>query len=170
MIQISVQLTSQAGLAHVLSYPMFAGTHFTYPQRDGGLSQTLAMLRQEWVLNLAHVTSQSAALQTELSWPRDAMVIPVPKGEYEPSSDNEDIEQEEAIVAMMPCSWQNYYRSYKHFNELCQQGDFLQYGDCMDVVRGIVVQWKTPLVRVKSSMKNPEVCCQMLKLGMWIPS
>ena len=40
VIQISVQLTSQAGLAQVLSYPIFfAGTHFTYPQRDGGLSQ-----------------------------------------------------------------------------------------------------------------------------------
>ena len=32
-----------------------AGTHFTYPQRDGGLSQPQAMLSWEWVLNLGPV-------------------------------------------------------------------------------------------------------------------
>ena len=64
VIQNSMQLTSLTGLAKVLSYPMFAGTHFTYPQRDGGLSQPLARLSQEWVLNLGLVTWQSAALPT----------------------------------------------------------------------------------------------------------
>ena len=46
---------------------MFAGTHFTYPQGDGGLSQPPARLSQEQVLNLEPVTLQSAALPTELS-------------------------------------------------------------------------------------------------------
>ena len=48
---------------------MFAGTHFTYPQRDGGLSQPPAMLSLDQVLNLGPVTRQSAALPTELTWP-----------------------------------------------------------------------------------------------------
>ena len=40
VIQISVQLTSHTGLAQVPVLPyIFAGTHFTYPQRDGRLSQ-----------------------------------------------------------------------------------------------------------------------------------
>ena len=46
---------------------MFAGTHFTYPQRDGGLSQPMARLSWEWVLNLGPVAWPSAALPTELS-------------------------------------------------------------------------------------------------------
>ena len=62
-----MQLTSHRGLLQVLSYPMFAGTHFTYPQRDGGLSQLPARLSQEWVLNSGPVTWWSAALPTELS-------------------------------------------------------------------------------------------------------
>ena len=33
-----------------------AGTHFTYPQRDGGLSQPPARLSWEWVLNPGPVT------------------------------------------------------------------------------------------------------------------
>ena len=44
-----------------------AGTHFTYPQGDGGLSQLLARLSQEWVLNLGPHAGRSAALPTELS-------------------------------------------------------------------------------------------------------
>ena len=68
MIQISVQLTSHSGLAQVLSYPMFAGTHFTYPQWDGGLSQPPARLSQEQVLNPGPVAWQSVALPTELTW------------------------------------------------------------------------------------------------------
>ena len=48
---------------------MFAGTHFTYPQRDGGLSQPPARLSWEWVLNPGPVTWQSAALPTELTRP-----------------------------------------------------------------------------------------------------
>ena len=39
VFQISMQLTSQVGLVQMLSNPMFAGTHFTYPQKDRGLSQ-----------------------------------------------------------------------------------------------------------------------------------
>ena len=39
VIEISVQFTFQAGLVQELSYPMFAGTHFPYPWRDGELSQ-----------------------------------------------------------------------------------------------------------------------------------
>ena len=42
-----------------------AGTHFTYPQRNGGLSQSLARLSQEWVLDLGSLTGRSAALPTE---------------------------------------------------------------------------------------------------------
>ena len=69
VIQISMQLTSKAGLVQVLSYALFAATHyFTYPQRDGGLGQPLAMLSQEQVLNQGPVTWKSAALPTELSW------------------------------------------------------------------------------------------------------
>ena len=45
-----------------------AGTHFTYPQTDGGLSQPPARLSWEWVLNLGPVTCRSTALPTELSW------------------------------------------------------------------------------------------------------
>ena len=44
-----------------------AGTHFTYPQRDWGLSQSPSRLSREQVLNLGPVTWQSAALPTELS-------------------------------------------------------------------------------------------------------
>ena len=51
----------------MLFYPMLAGTHFTYPQRDGGLSQPQARLSQEWVLNLGSVAWHSTALPTELS-------------------------------------------------------------------------------------------------------
>ena len=52
VIQISMQLTSHAGLAQVLSYPMFMLVlSLTYPQRDGGLSQPPARMSQEWVLN-----------------------------------------------------------------------------------------------------------------------
>ena len=42
VIQISMQLTSHAGAgaSAVLPY-IFAGTHFTYPQRDGRLSQPM---------------------------------------------------------------------------------------------------------------------------------
>ena len=57
-----MQLRSHTGLVQVLSYPMFAGTHFTYPQWDGGLSQPQARLSWEWVLNLGPVTWQSTAL------------------------------------------------------------------------------------------------------------
>ena len=62
VIQISVQLRSHTGLVQVLSYPLFAGTHFTYPQWDGGLSQPPARLGREWVLNLGPVAWQSTAL------------------------------------------------------------------------------------------------------------
>ena len=44
-----------------------AGTHFTYLERDGGLSQTPARLSWEWVLNPGPVTWWSTALPTELS-------------------------------------------------------------------------------------------------------
>ena len=47
---------------------MFAGTHFTYPQWDGGLSQPPARLSWEWVLNPGPVTWQSTALPTELTY------------------------------------------------------------------------------------------------------
>ena len=47
-----------------------AGTHFIYPQRDGGLSQHPARLSQEWVLNLGPHMGRSAALPTELSQPK----------------------------------------------------------------------------------------------------
>ena len=68
MIQISVQLTSHAGLVQVLSYPMFLLVlSLTYPQRDGGLSQPPARMSQERVLNLGPVAWRSAALPTELS-------------------------------------------------------------------------------------------------------
>ena len=46
-----------------------AGTHFTYPQRDRGLSQPTARLSWEQVLNLGPVTWWSAILPTELSQP-----------------------------------------------------------------------------------------------------
>ena len=63
MIQISMQLTSHAGLVQVLSYPMFLLVlSLTYPQRDGGLSQPPARMSQEWVLNPGPVTWRSAAL------------------------------------------------------------------------------------------------------------
>ena len=74
--------------------------------------------------------------------PRDSMMIPVPKGEDDPSSDDMDTEEKETIVAMMPHQWQKCYRSYKNFNELCHHGGFLQYGGCTNVVKGIVAQWK----------------------------
>ena len=80
------------------------------------------------------------------------MVIPVFKGEDEPSSDDLDTEEEEAMV---PCQWQKHYRSYKHSSEPCQQGDFLQYGGCTDVVRGIVAQWKAPTGQSKASIEEP---------------
>ena len=41
-----------------------AGTHFTYPQGDGGLSQPPARLSQEWVLNLAWLFVWSIPLTT----------------------------------------------------------------------------------------------------------
>ena len=44
-----------------------AGTQFTYPHRDGGLSQHLATFTQEWVLNLGPHTGRSTVLSTELS-------------------------------------------------------------------------------------------------------
>ena len=46
-----------------------AGTHFTYPQGDGELSQPPARLSQEWVLNPEPLTGRSAGLPTELSRP-----------------------------------------------------------------------------------------------------
>ena len=46
-----------------------AGILFTYPQRDGGLSQPPARLSREWVLNPGPLTGRSDALPTELSWP-----------------------------------------------------------------------------------------------------
>ena len=46
-----------------------ASTHFTYPQRHGGLSQTPARLSQEQVLNLGPQVGRSTALPTELSQP-----------------------------------------------------------------------------------------------------
>ena len=45
-----------------------AGTHFTYPQRGGGLNQPPARLSQEWVLSLGPLRGRSTALSTELSW------------------------------------------------------------------------------------------------------
>ena len=51
----------------ILPLPINADTHFTYPQRDGGLSQPPARLGQEWVLNPGPVTWWSTALPTELS-------------------------------------------------------------------------------------------------------
>ena len=44
------------------------GTHFIYPQGDGGLRQPMARLSQEWVLNLEPLMGRSAPLPTELSW------------------------------------------------------------------------------------------------------
>ena len=46
---------------------IYASTHFIYPPREGGLSQPLARLSQEWVLNLGPLTGRSTALTTELS-------------------------------------------------------------------------------------------------------
>ena len=45
------------------------GTHFIYPQRDGGLSQPPARLSQEQVLNLGSLMGRITALPTELSQP-----------------------------------------------------------------------------------------------------
>ena len=44
-----------------------AGTHFTYPQRDGGLSQYSARLSQEWALNQGPHVGRSTSLPTDLS-------------------------------------------------------------------------------------------------------
>ena len=53
----------------MLSYPMFSGTHFTYPQRDRGLSQLPARLSWEWVLNPQPLVWRPTALPTQLSQP-----------------------------------------------------------------------------------------------------
>ena len=45
-----------------------AATHFTYPQRDGGLSQLPARLSPKWVLNPEPVMERSTVLPTELTW------------------------------------------------------------------------------------------------------
>ena len=44
------------------------GIHFTYPQKDGELSQPPVRLGWEQVLNPGPVARWSAALPTELSW------------------------------------------------------------------------------------------------------
>ena len=54
---------------------------------------------QQSVEGQLHIPSQPPAENL----PRGAMVIPVLEREDEPSSDNADTEEEEAIVAMMPC-------------------------------------------------------------------
>ena len=46
-----------------------AGTHFTYTQRDGGLSQPSDRLSQEQVLNLGPHMGRCTALPTELFQP-----------------------------------------------------------------------------------------------------
>ena len=48
-----------------------AGTHFTYPQGDGGLSQ-------EWVLNPGPLTGRSTVLPTELYWPMYVIFLTLP--------------------------------------------------------------------------------------------
>ena len=45
------------------------GTHFTYPQGAGQLSQPHSMLSWEWILNQGPLVGRSAALPTELSRP-----------------------------------------------------------------------------------------------------
>ena len=66
-----------------------------------------------------------------------------------------DTKEEEAIVAMMPLQWQKHYRSYKPFNEMCQQGGFLQYGGCSNILRGIVAQWKATTGQSKAFSEEP---------------
>ena len=56
---------------------------------------------QQSVEGQPHIPSQQAAENL----PRGAMVIPVPTEEDEPSNDDVDTEEEEAIVAMMPHQW-----------------------------------------------------------------
>ena len=67
MIQISMQLTSHTGLVQVLSYPMFAGTHFTYPQRDEAESnpQSGWVGSRYWTQDLSH----DSPLLYQLSYP-----------------------------------------------------------------------------------------------------
>ena len=58
---LSIDTVNLFGMHIIHPLTINAGTHFTYPQGDGGLSQ-------EWVLNLGPLAGRPAALPTELSW------------------------------------------------------------------------------------------------------
>ena len=62
--QCAAYIPSRASASAVLPY-VFAGTHFTYPQRDGRLSQPLARLSGYWTLDLSH----DSLLLYQLSYP-----------------------------------------------------------------------------------------------------
>ena len=65
VIQISMQLTSQAGLVQVLSYPMFCWYSYYLPTEGWKAESTPSQV--EWVWNLGPVAWWSIALPTELS-------------------------------------------------------------------------------------------------------
>ena len=65
--RLPLGMVNLLGIHVIPPFTISAGTHFTYPQRDGGLSQPLARLSQEWVLNPGPLSGRSAALRTELS-------------------------------------------------------------------------------------------------------
>ena len=68
--QHAAYIPSRASASAVLPY-VFAGTHFTYPHRDGRLSQPLARLSGYWTQDLSH----DSLLLYQLSYP--SPVIPL---------------------------------------------------------------------------------------------
>ena len=114
-------------------------------------AETQVCKDQQSVEGQLHLPSQPAA--ENLS--RGAMVIPMPNGEDEPSSDHADTGEEEAIIDLMPCQWQKHYRGYKHLNRLCQQGGFLQFVGCTNLVKRTVAQWKALTGQSKAISEEP---------------
>ena len=67
-MRLSLGTVNLFGMHIIPPLTINAGTHFTYPQGDGGFSQPQAGLSQEWVLNQRPLMGRSTALPTELSW------------------------------------------------------------------------------------------------------
>ena len=75
-------------------------------------------------------------------------MIPVPEGEDEPSSEDEDTEEEDAAVAMTPCQWQKHYKNYKHFRSCASKGVSFSMVVAPMYQKGLLHNGRPPPVRV----------------------